>query len=160
MKRYQLLKVDSPLVELECGGTVLQSKYIKDASKNPNFPEPIVTIDVVRTSYSVMSLCLMWCNCVSVHQHDVMVMSQTHIRECQDFFLHTCTQYLPKEELYAPPLNIRILDKRSFGRMPLVGTHIIKSLKDFHVEPVLSAEQRAAVQGGRREERREERKDF
>ena len=49
MKRYQLLKVDSPLVELECGGTVLQSKYIKDASKNPNFPEPIVTIDVVRT---------------------------------------------------------------------------------------------------------------
>ena len=64
------------------------------------------------------------------------------------FIPHTCTQYLPKEELYAPPLNIRILDKRSFGRMPLVGTHIIKSLKDFHVEPVLSAEQRAAVQGG------------
>ena len=56
MKRYQLLKVDSPLVELECGGTVLQSKYIKDASRNPNFPEPIVTIDVVRTCYSVMSL--------------------------------------------------------------------------------------------------------
>ena len=164
MKRYQLLKVDSPLVELECGGTVLQSKYIKDASKNPNFPEPIVTIDVVRTSYSVMSLCLMWCNCVSVHQHDVMVMSQTHIRECQDFcgfFLHTCTQYLPKEELYAPPLNIRILDKRSFGRMPLVGTHIIKSLKDFHVEPVLSAEQRAAVQGGEEGgEEGGERKDF
>ena len=62
------------------------------------------------------------------------------------FFTHN-TQYLPKEELYAPPLNIRILDKRSFGRMPLVGTHIIKSLKDFHVEPVLSAEQKAAVQG-------------
>ena len=64
------------------------------------------------------------------------------------FFTHN-TQYLPKEELYAPPLNIRILDKRSFGRMPLVGTHIIKSLKDFHVDPVLSAEQREAVQGRR-----------
>ena len=33
--------------------------------------------------------------------------------------------------------------------MPLVGTHIIKSLKDFHVDPVLSAEQREAVQGRR-----------
>ena len=78
------------------------------------------------------------------------MMSQTHIRECQEFygFFHTHnTQYLPKEELYAPPLNIRILDKRSFGRMPLVGTHIIKSLKDFHVDPVLSPEQKAAVQG-------------
>ena len=49
MKRYQLLKVTSPLVELECGGTVLRSKHIKDASKNPNFPEPIITIDVVST---------------------------------------------------------------------------------------------------------------
>ena len=56
-------------------------------------------------------------------------------------------QYLPKEELYAPPLNIRILDKRSFGRQPMVGTHIIKSLKDFHVEPVLSSKEKAAVQG-------------
>ena len=63
MKHYQLQKVDSPLVELECGGTVLRSKHIKDASKNPNFPEPILTIDVVRTCpdhlmYLVMSPCL------------------------------------------------------------------------------------------------------
>ena len=62
------------------------------------------------------------------------------------FSLHPM-QYLPKEELYAPPLNIRILDKRNFGRMPMVGTHIIKSLKDFHVEPVLSPEERAALKG-------------
>lgn len=57
------------------------------------------------------------------------------------------SQYLPKEELYAPPLNIRILDKRNFGRMPMVGTHIIKSLKDFHVDPVLSPEEKAALKG-------------
>lgn len=56
-------------------------------------------------------------------------------------------QFLPKEELYAPPVNIRILDKRSFGRLPMVGTHIIKSLKDFHVEPVLSPAERAALKG-------------
>ena len=64
------------------------------------------------------------------------------------FILLMVTQCLPKEELYAPPLNIRIFDKRNFGRLPLVGTHVIKSLKDFHVKPDLSAEQNAAVQGG------------
>ena len=56
-------------------------------------------------------------------------------------------QYLPKEELYCPPLNVRILDKRTFGRLPMVGTNVIKSLKDFIVEPVMSAEQRAALKG-------------
>lgn len=61
------------------------------------------------------------------------------------------TQELPKEDLYAPPLNIRIFDKRNFGftqYMPLVGIHIIKSLKDFRVDPDLSVEQEAADQGG------------
>ena len=56
-------------------------------------------------------------------------------------------QYLPKEELYAPPLNIRILDKRAFGRLPMVGTHIIKSHKDFFVDPCLSPEEKAALRG-------------
>ena len=48
MKRFQLLKVTSPIVEVECGGTVVRTKHIKDADKNPNFPDPIVTFDVVR----------------------------------------------------------------------------------------------------------------
>ena len=54
-------------------------------------------------------------------------------------------QLLPKEELYAPPLNIRVMDKRSFGRCPLVGTHIVKSLKPFLVEPKPSKSHRLAV---------------
>ena len=67
------------------------------------------------------------------------------------FSLHmVVTQELPKEDLYAPPLNIRIFDKRNFGftqYMPLVGIHIIKSIKDFRVDPDLSVEQEAADQG-------------
>eukprot|EP00731_Ephydatia_muelleri_P020356 Em0013g83a len=70
MKRFQLLPVESPYVELECGGTVVQTKHIQKVSRNPNFPDPVVTFDVL----------------------------------------------LPKEQLYAPPLNIRIVDKRAFGR--------------------------------------------
>ncbi|KAL5471556.1 hypothetical protein EMCRGX_G029681 [Ephydatia muelleri] len=89
MKRFQLLPVESPYVELECGGTVVQTKHIQKVSRNPNFPDPVVTFDVL----------------------------------------------LPKEQLHAPPLNIRIVEKRAFGRASMVGTHIIKSVKAFFVEP-------------------------
>jgi len=54
MKRYQLLKVDSPLVEIECGGTVVRTQPIKDASKDPNFPDPIISFDVVCESFDLL----------------------------------------------------------------------------------------------------------
>ena len=46
------------------------------------------------------------------------------------------SQFLPVEELYTPPLNIRLLDHRSFGVKPLVGTHMIKSLQEYRRDPV------------------------
>ena len=47
MKKYQLLPVNSPLVELECGGYVKRTDAIKSAKENPNFPNPVVIMDVV-----------------------------------------------------------------------------------------------------------------
>lgn len=44
---------------------------------------------------------------------------------------------LPKEDLYAPPMNIKVKDHRSFGRKPIVGFHIIKSLEQFRCDPTL-----------------------
>lgn len=44
------------------------------------------------------------------------------------FFFDT---YLPKEELYTPPMNIKVRDNRSFGRRPIVGVHCIKSLQPY-----------------------------
>lgn len=43
--------------------------------------------------------------------------------------------YLPKEELYTPPMNIKVHDNRSFGRKPVVGIHSMKSMKKFRCEP-------------------------
>ena len=43
------------------------------------------------------------------------------------------------------PLTIRVLDKRAFDLLPVVGTHVVKSVKDFLVVPVMSAEQSAAL---------------
>ena len=35
------------------------------------------------------------------------------------------------EDLYSPPINIRVRDNRQFGRKPLVGIHSVKSLSAF-----------------------------
>lgn len=49
------------------------------------------------------------------------------------FFFDT---YLPKEELYTPPVNIKVRDNRSFGRRPIVGVHCIKSLHAYSCSPL------------------------
>ncbi|XP_077301198.1 ferlin family C2 domain-containing myoferlin misfire [Arctopsyche grandis] len=38
---------------------------------------------------------------------------------------------LPEQELYRPPLTIRVVDCRSFGRYTLVGTHTINSIHNY-----------------------------
>lgn len=43
---------------------------------------------------------------------------------------------MPKEELYAPPLNIKVRDNRQFGRKPLVGVFVVKSLESFRCNPL------------------------
>ena len=47
MRRFRLLHVTSPLVEVECGGNVVKTSNIKNAKKNPNFPDPVISMDVV-----------------------------------------------------------------------------------------------------------------
>ncbi|XP_050515061.1 otoferlin-like [Diabrotica virgifera virgifera] len=43
---------------------------------------------------------------------------------------------LPEQELYRPPLTIRAVDCRSFGRYTLVGTHIINSIQRYMYKPM------------------------
>ena len=54
MKRFRLLQVDSPLVEVECGGKTEQTKHIRSCKKNPNFPDPVMSMDVVSAVYNVI----------------------------------------------------------------------------------------------------------
>lgn len=55
--------------------------------------------------------------------------------ELTDIVRYFTPQYLPKEELYTPPMNIKVHDNRSFGRKPVVGIHSMKSMKKFRCEP-------------------------
>ncbi|KAK7123004.1 hypothetical protein R3I94_019953 [Phoxinus phoxinus] len=42
---------------------------------------------------------------------------------------------LPKEEMYAPPIVLKIIDHRPFGRKPVVGQCTISSLEEFRCDP-------------------------
>lgn len=48
----------------------------------------------------------------------------------QRLSVHAC-QDLPENELLHPPLNIRVVDCRAFGRYTLVGSHAVTSLRKF-----------------------------
>ena len=50
MKRFRLLPVNSPSIELNIGGYIQKIAKIKSAKKNPNFDNPIIFFDVVRYS--------------------------------------------------------------------------------------------------------------
>ena len=44
------------------------------------------------------------------------------------------SKMIPKEEAYIPPMNIKIIDHRHFGRKPVVGVHTIRSLLKYKVD--------------------------
>ncbi len=52
---------------------------------------------------------------------------------------HFLRTMLPKQQLYMPPINIKVRDNRAFGRKPLVGSHEIADLGRFRVDALLEA---------------------
>ena len=58
MKKFKLLPVDSPLVQVECGGAIESSQHIKDTKKNPNFPQPVFHFDVVSIECVCVCVCV------------------------------------------------------------------------------------------------------
>ncbi|EDV22851.1 uncharacterized protein TRIADDRAFT_58489 [Trichoplax adhaerens] len=92
LKRFRLLPVNSPSIELDVGGYIQKTPKIKSVRKNPNFDNPIIFFDVM----------------------------------------------LPKEEIYRPPLNIKVIDHRAFGNKPLVGVHVINDISKYDYDPTAS----------------------
>ena len=59
-------------------------------------------------------------------------------------FHSTLLSELPEQEIYCPPLTIRVVDCRSFGRFTLVGTHVINSIHKFLYQPITKKDREAA----------------
>ena len=53
---------------------------------------------------------------------------------------------LPETELYCPPITIRCMDCRNFGRFVLVGTHVINHIHKFMYIPQLKG--KSGARGG------------
>ncbi|CAL8391045.1 unnamed protein product [Arctogadus glacialis] len=45
---------------------------------------------------------------------------------------------LPKQEMYTPPIILKVVDHRPFGRKPVVGQCTIDSLEEFRCDPYLN----------------------
>lgn len=57
---------------------------------------------------------------------------------------------LPKEEMYVPPIIVKVIDHRPFGRKPVVGQCTIDLLENFRCDPYIikpedAAESRVAI---------------
>ncbi|XP_055360624.1 dysferlin isoform X3 [Betta splendens] len=89
LKSFQLASVTSPSLQVECGGTVVQSCVIRSVKKKPNFDVNTLVLDV----------------------------------------------RLPREDLYMPPIVIKVIDNRQFGRKPVVGQCTIRSLEEYWCNP-------------------------
>ncbi|XP_030058885.1 myoferlin isoform X1 [Microcaecilia unicolor] len=48
---------------------------------------------------------------------------------------------LPKEEMYVPPIVIKVIDHRQFGRKPVVGQCTIDSLDNYRCDPHLAKQE-------------------
>ncbi|XP_061664091.1 dysferlin isoform X2 [Syngnathoides biaculeatus] len=89
LKSFQLASVSSPSLQVECGGSAVQSCVIRSVKKKANFDVNVLFLDV----------------------------------------------RLPVEELYTPPIVIKIIDNRQFGRKPVVGQRTIRSLEEYRCPP-------------------------
>lgn len=116
MRTYEFTNIQSPSIEFECGEKIIQSNVIRDIKFNPNFDVPVIFFEMVR-----------------FHQFCPLVPSQsTDLIHCH---FHV-PQLLPREDLYMPAIHIKVRDHRQFGRKPIVGTHLIRSLFEYRCKPV------------------------
>ncbi len=44
-----------------------------------------------------------------------------------------------------PPVNVRVRDNRPFGRKPMVGVHVLKSLEAYRCQPLAAEGEDANV---------------
>ncbi|NXA26825.1 OTOF protein, partial [Ibidorhyncha struthersii] len=107
-----------------------------DMDRGPILPVPLgirpvlskYRVEVIALEQQILMLSIVWgrraCPWTSHSPHPAL--DNQHAFASQD---------LPENELLHPPLNIRVVDCRAFGRYTLVGSHAVSSLRKFIYRP-------------------------
>lgn len=127
LKRVNLAQVDRPRVDIECAGKGVQSSLIHNYKKNPNFNTLVKWFEVVGAGPRQSQTELGAAGMAGVGGSSVPSL----IPGCT----WSTPQDLPENELLHPPLNIRVVDCRAFGRYTLVGSHAVSALRRFIYRP-------------------------
>ena len=109
MKTFQLSDVDRQQIIFECGPHKLETEIMKNVKLNPNFSKSNLFFDIV--------IITIWFKSINIKIN-----------------IYQLNKMMPKEEIYIPPMSIKVIDHRNFGRKPIVGVHTIKSLLKYSVE--------------------------
>lgn len=125
LKRVNLAQVDRPRVDIECAGKGVQSVLIPNYKKNPNFSTLVKWFEVV------LIICL-FCKELIFHYYLIRMINRIFNVGCN---CNLIPKDLPENELLHPPLNIRVVDCRAFGRFTLVGSNAVTSLRKFIYRP-------------------------
>lgn len=102
MKKLQLLPIDSPLVEVECGGGKQRSQHIKHAKKNPNFPQSVIFFDVVSFSWH---LGIRACSCLLYSASFRGVHAISLLVNCDSIYLNWHKNNMQKASLIPSPIS-------------------------------------------------------
>ncbi|NWX08901.1 OTOF protein, partial [Caloenas nicobarica] len=116
-----------------------------DVDRGPILPVPLgirpvlskYRVEVIALKHQILLFSIVWgrraCPWVSEGQEGLLLSRNPHpTRDNQHSF---ASQDLPENELLHPPLNIRVVDCRAFGRYTLVGSHTVSSLRKFIYRP-------------------------
>ena len=123
-----LAQVDRPRVDIECAGKGVQSVLIPNYKKNPNFSTLVKWFEVVFCQPTLhLSVFLLHFRSGTISD----IQRQTLLNLLLMLIPNFVCQDLPENELLHPPLNIRVVDCRAFGRYTLVGSHAVTSLRKF-----------------------------
>ena len=132
LKFWAKKPIDNPLLEIECGGSMLTLPKIPDLVNLPNFPKTSHYFDVVR--YSDSQFLLLVLLLVSSFSWHVFCTDICYIYNITFLLILLLFQLLPQGFTYKPPINIRLLDQRPNGFTPLVGKFVLKSFSQFDPE--------------------------
>ncbi|NXE84938.1 OTOF protein, partial [Cochlearius cochlearius] len=109
-----------------------------DVDRGPILPVPLgirpvlskYRVEVIASEHQILMFSIVWGKRACVWGQTSHSLHPTLDNQ------HTsASQDLPENELLHPPLNIRVVDCRAFGRYTLVGSHAVSSLRKFIYRP-------------------------